>query len=245
MYGTEDERCPVEVFKQFVAKRPAEYCEPRHPFYIGVVTHKYFPSESEQWFLKAPVGENKLGSLMRKMAEKADLPDLEVKRITNTSVRKHLCRKLNENEVPDNQAIHVTGHKNAQSLNNYRVITNKQKKNMSAILSSKENVPTFQEPIKSAIPREQHNPVALSENPGLIPTPNMNLSMPKLTQNTMNTNPFHSFLYGATINGGSFNFNIYNPAPQEVQRKRPRIIDSDSDWRVLRTGVYMCDLFMT
>ena len=38
------------------------------------------------------------------------------KRLTNTSVRKHVCQKLMENQVPDIQAVQITGHKNPNSL---------------------------------------------------------------------------------------------------------------------------------
>ena len=122
MYATGDERCPVAVFKKFQSKRPARYCEPNHPFYLGIATHKYLPSEDEQWFLSAPVGKNKIANLMQNMAKNANMPGLQSKRKTNSSVRKHLCQKLIENEVPDTQAIHITGHKNTESLNNYRTI---------------------------------------------------------------------------------------------------------------------------
>ena len=50
------------------------------------------------------------------MAKEAELPDLKTKRITNTSV----CQKLLDNNIPDTQAVHITGHKNPSSLNNYR-----------------------------------------------------------------------------------------------------------------------------
>ena len=48
------------------------------------------------------------------MATRANLPELENgKRLTNTSVRKALCQKLSNANVPDTLAIHVTGHKMA------------------------------------------------------------------------------------------------------------------------------------
>ena len=57
-------------------------------------------------------------------------------RITNTSVRKHLCQKLLDSNIPDTHAIHITGHKTPQSLNNYRKLSNKQKQHVSTLLSS-------------------------------------------------------------------------------------------------------------
>ena len=67
-----------------------------------------------------PLVRNKMNSLMKDMAKEANLPDLQTKRITNTSVRKHLCQKLLDNNIPNAQAVHITGHKNPSSLNNYR-----------------------------------------------------------------------------------------------------------------------------
>jgi len=57
---------------------------------------------------------------MKDMAKEANLPDLQTKRITNTSVRKHLYQKLLDNNIPDAQVVHITDHKNTSSLNNYR-----------------------------------------------------------------------------------------------------------------------------
>ena len=49
------------------------------------------PGQGDQWFLRGPVGRNKLNNLMKQVATDANLPDLASKRITNISVRKHLC----------------------------------------------------------------------------------------------------------------------------------------------------------
>lgn len=103
---------------------------------MATITHKSNPSDNEQWFLRGPVGRNKLAGLMKTMADKADLPELSNgKRITNTSARKTLCQKLLDHNIPDAQAVHITGHKNVSSLNNYRQLTNKQQMCISNILS--------------------------------------------------------------------------------------------------------------
>ncbi|WAR05326.1 hypothetical protein MAR_020695 [Mya arenaria] len=108
-----------------------------HPFYLSTITHQKFPEEEEQWFLRAPVGINKLKDLMKVMARNANLPALSSgERMTNTSVRKRLCQKLLQNNVPDTQAVLITGHKNANS-SNYRVLSNLQQKNPSNLLSSR------------------------------------------------------------------------------------------------------------
>ena len=62
------------------------------------------------------------------------------KRLTNTSVRKHLCQKLMENQVPDTQAVQITGHKNPNSLNNYRSLNSAQKNHISSLLANTNTV---------------------------------------------------------------------------------------------------------
>jgi len=60
------------------------------------------PKDGEQWFLSAPIGRNKLNSLMGVMAEKAQLPELQFgNKLTNTSARKKLCKRLPRSNVPD------------------------------------------------------------------------------------------------------------------------------------------------
>lgn len=138
MYETRTERCPIETYKIYSSKRPDDYCQPDHPFYLATNTVIRNPSKEQTWFLRGPVGKNKLNNLMKTMAEKAGLTELQQgKKITNTSVRKTLCQKLLEANVPDTQAIHITGHKNAASLNNYRRLNNQQQANLSNMLANK------------------------------------------------------------------------------------------------------------
>ena len=94
------------------------------------------PTENERWFLSQPIGVNKLNGLLKTMALRAHLPDLPYMRITNTSARKHLCKKLLDSNLPDTNAIHITGHKNLQSLNDYQKLSNKIKQHVSTLLSS-------------------------------------------------------------------------------------------------------------
>lgn len=120
MYATGNNNCPVQLYKKFANKRPDSMNTPDSPFYLAPVTHNPHPRFDEQWFLTAPVGRNKLANLLKVMVERADLPSREYKRLTNSSVRKRLCQTLMNNGVEDTMAIHITGHKNPQSLNSYR-----------------------------------------------------------------------------------------------------------------------------
>lgn len=91
------------------------------------------PRIQDRWFISSPIGVNKLNDIMKKMSKNAGLP--ENKRITNTSVRKTLVQRMTDSNVPDTLQVYVTGHKNIQSLNNYRTINDTQKFAISSILS--------------------------------------------------------------------------------------------------------------
>ena len=137
MYARPDsERCPVMLYKKYADKRPELMSQNDSPFYLATITNKSMPTENERWFLSQPIGVNKLNGLLKTMALRAHLPDLPYMRTTNTSVRKHLCQKLLDCNIPDTHAIHITGHKNLQSLNNYWKLLNKQKQHVSTLLSS-------------------------------------------------------------------------------------------------------------
>ena len=75
------------------------------------MTNKDNLTYNERWFTTQPIGVNKLNRLPKRMAEKANLPDLEFKRLTKASVRKYLSQKLLVNNVPGTHAVHNTEHK--------------------------------------------------------------------------------------------------------------------------------------
>ena len=54
----------------------------------------------------------------------------------NQSTRKHLVQKLVDNDVPPNEIIQITGHKNVNSLNNYSTLSDKKQQQISAVLSN-------------------------------------------------------------------------------------------------------------
>ncbi|CAH3121574.1 unnamed protein product [Porites lobata] len=69
------------------------------------------------------MGVNKLNSILKDMCEAVGIPPK-----TNHAGRKTLVQKENgapDNGVPPNQIIQITGHKNLQSINNYRATDGK------------------------------------------------------------------------------------------------------------------------
>ena len=207
MYATNiTGRCPVETYKIFADHRPIGFSNAGDPFYLATITHLQNPKVGEKWFLRGPVGKNKLNTLMKTMAKKANLPDLENKRITNSSARKRLCQTLLSHNIPDTQAIHVTGHKNPQSLNNYRQLTNRQKFAMSNILSGAPQLAQVEDsrPLHSGT----DDYFSVPSRDTLV---NLDLHRSINIQNTRNDSEasFRSVFYGANIYGGSFNVNVH------------------------------------
>ena len=45
------------------------------------------------------------------------------RKIVNHSTRKHLIQKLVDSEIPRNEIIQITGHKNINSMNNYSTLS--------------------------------------------------------------------------------------------------------------------------
>ena len=212
MYETGDERCPILTYMTYKEKRPENFSNPMDPFYLACNTKTKNPLPGQTWFLKGPVGKNKLNNLMKTMATRANLPDLENgKRLTNTSVRKALCQKLLNANVPDTQAIHVTGHKNAQSLNNYRQLSNFQQAKLSNLLASKSS--------------------SLPEPPTFLEDQNQTVSFSQTTTKTVKQQATRYqdqpvFFPQAVINGGTFNITVKSNG---LHKRKYASSESESD----------------
>ena len=106
-----------QVYKVYKDKRPENMLQPDSPFYLAVnyfKTKAQSKSEGSNWLKSQSMGVNKLNSFMKEMTEAAEI---SVK--TNHSERKTLVQTLQDNDVPPNQIVQITGHKNLQSANNY------------------------------------------------------------------------------------------------------------------------------
>ena len=103
------ERNPVNVHKLFRDKRPQSMLEPDDPFYLTVNRFKSSIQEQQNdctWFEAQPMRVNKLNSILKDVCEVGEIP-----RKTNHAGRKPLSQKLQENDVPPNQIIQITGPK--------------------------------------------------------------------------------------------------------------------------------------
>ena len=115
MFSTGTERDPVAVYKIYRDKRPKSMMADVAPFYLGLnYTRK--DSSKKIWFKAAPMGVNKLNTLMKTMALKANINN---EPLTNHSARKHRIKKLNDNDILPTHIMQLSGHRNVQSIANY------------------------------------------------------------------------------------------------------------------------------
>lgn len=234
-----DERCPVKAYLEYSEKRPSQYSRDDDPFYVASNTNW---QRSGVWFKQQPVGVNKISNFVPLMAKISGVGS--GRRLSNTSYRKQLAMKLNEYNIPKEVGRHVTGHKNASSLDSYSALTNAQQQHLSTIVSGQaanSDVASLVPPLRNnsapsvrsisdpapdaphalqALPSlpSTHAPQSSSVAPGSI--------QPRFAHMPGNTQSIPSALFtGAVIQGGSFKITINNQANQPT---RKRIIYSSS-----------------
>ena len=183
------------------------------PFYLAI-NYTRVANSSNLWFKAAPMGSNKLNSLMKTMAEKAGLNS---ENLTNHSARKRMIQKLNDDEVPPPHIMQISGHENVQSLNNYSSLSKKQQRDISNIMSASTSA-------SGSLAIQETKEVSLS------------------TGNQQSPQQALSLFQGANIQGRTFNISINSVSQQspnlslhsakrfsqQVLRKRDFI---DSIWR--------------
>lgn len=207
------QRCPVRLFELYTSKRPQEMCKPDSPLYLAI-NDKY--EAFGNWYKRQPMGVWRIGMIMKKMAEKAGLTG----RKTNHSARKTAVENLCRAKVPDSQVMQFSGHRNVQSLNNYKTPSLEQQQEMSSILSS---TYTGKD----------------SRDETFRPQTQSNSHTPQMEQNSCRG--FNGMFSGAQVSGCTFNFYISNASetsttmasncanitlPGPPQAKRPRGMDN-------------------
>ena len=110
------DRDPVQAYHLYASKRPEQVKSNDSPFYLAI-NYTRVANSSKPWFKAAPMGSNKLNSLMKTVAEKAGL---NPENLTNHSARKRMIQKLNDHEVPPTHIMQISGHKNVQSLKSWK-----------------------------------------------------------------------------------------------------------------------------
>ena len=123
------ERCPVLLYEEYVANRPAEMCQKDSSFWSAI---NYRATNGK--FLKSQkVREKKINTLIKPMV--AGLPEPKGHRLTNQSNRKTTIENFLKNKVERSNIAQLTGHRNLKSINSYASAPLETQKQMSSITS--------------------------------------------------------------------------------------------------------------
>ena len=192
------DRDPVQAYHLYASKRPEQMKSDDSPFYLAI-NYTRVANSSKPRFKAAPVGSNKLNTLMKTMAE-----------MTNHSARKRMIQKLNDHEVPPTHTMQISGHKNVQSLNNYSSLSEKQQRDISNIMSASTSA-------SGSLPIQETEEVSLST--GSQQSPQQAISLFEGANIQRGT-------FNISINGASQqspNFSLHSA------KRRHYMIESDSD----------------
>ena len=208
---TDPERCPIALYKHYCDKRPVNFSQPEHPFYLAPRTTA-ITNNNDQWFTKNPVGEKKLGSMLKQMAQDGDLDPN--KRLTNHATRKRLVSKLREQGIAPTDIVQISGHKRIESVLNYSSLPEKKHQEISNILSGSRPPVTNTCVMQNLEP----TPTASATN---VPTDLQNVTVPVIpvaqsqtSVASMSTYPTHLTQNTAT---NSPNFNIRHSTNNQLQ----------------------------
>jgi hypothetical protein len=127
--------CPVQVYKEFLKRRPSDSNLPESRFYLKPILQP----KSSVWFSRQPSGINSIGNIAKKMTIQGGLSSVNK---SNHSGRKTAIQTLLHADVSPTDVIQLSGHKNVQSLNSYSHLSTNQQQNVSKIISEKICVPS-------------------------------------------------------------------------------------------------------
>ncbi|KAK3743014.1 hypothetical protein QZH41_019612 [Actinostola sp. cb2023] len=128
-HPTNNERCPVKLYKAFASHRPEAMKKPESPFFLAV-NHKRKES-SGIWYSNSPLGKNSIGKFLVSAAQAVGLPG----NVSNHSVRKTCISRLMDAGIPENYVAQLSGHKNLKSLDAYKSASTSHQRQMSMVLS--------------------------------------------------------------------------------------------------------------
>ena len=132
-YATNTERYPVHFYRLFRSHRPEGMNKPDAPFFLAV-RHGDRRVNPQVWYMKAPLGKNKIGKFLKTAADEASI-QRQGSKVANHSVRKTSIGRLLDANTPETFVAQLSGHKNLQSLQSYKSANEHHQRQMSYVLS--------------------------------------------------------------------------------------------------------------
>ena len=119
--------CPVYLYKQYKQHRPKVSLEPGCRFYLGI---KNDPND-DVWYRTQPLGKNTLSTVVQKATQVAEVPG----RKTGHSARHTCLQTLLHSNIPTEQVMQISGHRNIKSVNEYSSASLQQQQVISDVLT--------------------------------------------------------------------------------------------------------------
>lgn len=89
--------------------------------------------KSDVWYKMQPLGKNSIGAIMREMSVAAGLSG----RHTNHGGRRTMITNALDEGIDESKVMQLTGHKNVNSINEYRSLSHNQQKEISNVITKK------------------------------------------------------------------------------------------------------------
>ena len=115
IYPTGGDRCPVNIFKTFLARRQTGMMKPDSPLYLAVVESP----KTEVWYKWQPLGVHSLGQFMKTMADAVSLTGKH----TNHSARRTMITAIRHENVNPLEISQLSGYKNLKSIDSYSTVS--------------------------------------------------------------------------------------------------------------------------
>ena len=227
-YATNTERCPVHFYKLFRSHRPEEMNKPDAPFFLAV-RHGDHRVNPQVWYMKAPLGKNEIGKLLKTAADEASI-QRQGSKVANHSVRKTSIGRLLDANTPETFVAQLSGHKNLQSLQSYKSANEHHQRQMSYILSGSSQSQNAQQitapPASSSVhlmssSQQSHSQLSLQHTTNSLAVNNANVPAAS-----------NGVFPGANISSiAGCHFQIFNGPVKLIQqgKKRRYVIESDDE----------------
>lgn len=206
MFQTGGERCPVQLFREYIKRRP-QHLKHSGPFYLSIKNNRR--ANDDIWYKVLPMGVNKINSMMKEIISGTSLESSD-KKFSNHSARKTVVSKMKKANLERAAIAKVTGHRNIQSLDDYDEGDEEEQRKLSWAISQRNSATKHLMPSTSAIPPANH---------------------PQLMTSSQAQNLMNSFV-NCTV---TFNVNnkavspILPSEPSNARKRRYQFIESDSD----------------
>ncbi|GES94698.1 zinc finger MYM-type protein 2-like [Rhizophagus clarus] len=117
---------PCSDIQLYLSKRPPSAKDTDENFYLQPNNTSWL--ETNIWYKTDHIGKNKLGNFMKKIGRETQI-DIPIELLSNHSEHKTATQILQDQEVPEQAIMQLTGHKSVQGVRAYKKVNENQQLN--------------------------------------------------------------------------------------------------------------------